>query len=153
MKIIEPVSEADFKQYYQLRYQELRAPWHQPEGSERAPDDAAAIHALLLDDSGKAAGVCRLSFVSENEGQLRFMAIRKDLQNKSLGKLLTNYLEAKAKAMGAKKITLQAREKAVPFYERQGYNMVKKTHLLFGEIQHYEMQKNLTEQPEKAMDL
>ena len=143
MHIIEPVSEEDLAKYYHLRWQELRAPWQQPEGTERAPDDDTAIHALLLDDSGAAAGVCRLHYESAEEGQLRFMAIRKNLQNKGLGKLLLDYLEDKARKAGRKYITLQAREQAVPFYERNGYRLVNKTHLLFGEIQHFKMHKDL----------
>ena len=143
MKIIEPASEEDFRKYYRLRWQELRAPWRQPEGSERAPDDATAIHALLLDEAGEAAGVCRLHLESPEEGQLRFMAIRRDLQNLGLGKLLMDYLEEKARKAGCKFLTLQARERAVSFYQRQGYEVVKKTHLLFGSIQHYQMRKDL----------
>jgi GNAT superfamily N-acetyltransferase len=143
MHIIEPASAADLAQYYRLRYEELRKPWNQPEGSERTSDDDTAIHALLLDDAGNAAGVCRLSFASPEEGQLRFMAIRQDLQSRGLGKLLVDFLEEKARLLGARFISLQARERAVPFYERLGYTVVKKTHLLFGEIQHYEMRKEL----------
>ena len=143
MHLIEPATPEYLEQYYRLRFEELRQPWDQPEGSERASDDDTAIHALLLDENGKPAGVCRLSFASAAEGQLRFMAIRKDLQNKGLGKLLVDYLEDKARKQGAEFMTLQAREKAVPFYERLGYKVVEKTHLLFGEIQHFKMQKEL----------
>lgn len=143
MKIITPVSEADLEQYYNLRYEILRAPWQQPRGSERAPDDDTAVHALLLDDAGQAAGVCRLHLETPQEGQLRFMAIREDLQGKGMGRLLMEYLEAKARELGCSFITLQAREKAVSFYERHGYTLVKKTHLLFDSVQHYQMRKDL----------
>jgi len=146
MHLIEPATPEDLEQYYRLRFEELRQPWNQPEGSERAADDDTAIHALLLDENEKAAGVCRLSFASPEEGQLRFMAIRKDLQNKGLGKLLVDYLEDKASKQGATFMTLQAREKAVPFYERLGYKVEEKTHLLFGEIQHYKMRKELKQE-------
>ena len=144
MKVITPVSEADFEQYYNLRYEVLRAPWQQPRGTEHAPDDDTAIHALLLDETDKAAGVCRLHAETPEEGQLRFMAIREDLQGQGLGRLLLEFLETKAQELGCKFITLQAREKAVSFYERHGYELVKKTHLLFGSIQHYQMKKNLS---------
>ena len=143
MKVVTPASEADFEMYYNLRDEVLRAPWQQPRGSERAPDDATAIHALLLDETGRAAGVCRLHLETPQEGQLRFMAIREDLQNKGLGRLLMEFLETKARELGCEFITLQAREKAVSFYERHGYELVKKTHLLFGSIQHYQMKKLL----------
>ena len=143
MKVITPVSEADFEKYYQIRYDVLRAPWQQPRGTERASDDDTATHAMLVDDAGEAAGVCRLHLETPDEGQLRFMAIREDLQGRGLGRLLMEFLEAKAREQGCKFITLQAREKAVSFYERHGYELVKKTHLLFGSIQHYQMKKVL----------
>jgi N-acetylglutamate synthase-like GNAT family acetyltransferase len=143
MKVQEPVSQEDFEQYYHLRWLVLRAPWQQPPGTERASDDAQAIHAMLVDEENSVAGVCRLHFESAEEGQLRFMAIREDLQGKGLGKYLMHYLEEKARQAGRRYITLQAREKAVNFYKRHGYEVVKKTHLLFGSIQHYQMQKFL----------
>lgn len=143
MKLIEPKTEAEFAQYYQLRFLVLRKPWNQPEGSEKAPDDAAAIHAMLVDENDQAIGVCRLHFENEDEAQLRFMAIREDKQNLGLGNLLIEYLEEKALKSGRKFITLQAREKAVPFYKRKQYEIQEKTHLLFNEIQHYKMRKEL----------
>jgi len=40
MKLISPKTEAEFKQYYHLRWRILRQPWGQPEGSEHdAIDD------------------------------------------------------------------------------------------------------------------
>ncbi|MBK0404482.1 GNAT family N-acetyltransferase [Adhaeribacter sp. BT258] len=143
MRVTEPISEAEFEQYYHLRWQVLRAPWQQPPGTERAPDDESAIHAMLLDAESQAAGVCRLHFESAAEGQLRFMAIREDLQGQGLGKYLMHYLEEKARAAGCKYLTLQARELAVNFYKKHGYKVIKKTHLLFGSIQHYQMEKQL----------
>lgn len=143
MKIIEPATPEQFTQYYRLRYQTLRQPWGQPEGSERADDDATAIHALLVDDAGEAAGVCRLHLNTPQEGQLRFMGIRADQQGKQLGNLLLQYLEERARTLGAERLTLQARENAVNFYRRNGYEVIEKTYLLFGSIQHYLMAKQL----------
>ena len=34
MKIIEPTTSEEFKKYYNLRYEILRKPWGQPQGSE-----------------------------------------------------------------------------------------------------------------------
>lgn len=143
MRIIEPATPQQFEQYYHLRYLTLRQPWGQPKGSERADDDATATHAMLVSDSGEAIGVCRLHLQTPQEAQLRFMGIHENYQGKGLGKLLLDYLEEKARAMGATTIVLQAREKAVSFYERNGYAIVEKTHLLFGSIQHYKMAKQL----------
>ncbi|MFT2007179.1 GNAT family N-acetyltransferase [Pontibacter sp. 13R65] len=143
MTIIEPQTPEELAQYYQLRYDTLRRPWNQPAGSERADDDDTALHALLLDDEGNPAGVCRLHLNTPQEGQLRFMGIREDMQGKALGNLLINYLEDKARSLGATTMTLQARDYAVNFYRRNKYEVIEKTYLLFGTIQHYKMAKQL----------
>ncbi|RDV15557.1 GNAT family N-acetyltransferase [Pontibacter diazotrophicus] len=143
MEVIEPATPEEFQKYYRLRYETLRQPWGQPEGSERVEDDATAIHAMLVDDDGEAVGICRLHMNTPQEGQLRFMGIRKDKQGQQLGNQLMEYLEARAKALGAMTLTLQARENAVNFYRRNGYEVVEETYILFGTIQHYRMTKQL----------
>lgn len=143
MDVIEPATPEEFQKYYRLRYETLRQPWGQPEGSERAEDDDTAIHAMLIDDDKEAVGVCRLHMNTPLEAQLRFMGIRKDKQGQQLGNLLMEYLEARAKALGAMTLTLQARENAVNFYRRNGYEVVEETYVLFGTIQHYRMTKQL----------
>ena len=143
MYIKTPESPADFAEYYQLRWEVLRAPWQQPRGSEKAPDDATATHALLLNDREEAIGVCRMHLQTPAEAQIRFMAIRPDYQGQGLGQKLLLYLEEKAREAGATFITLQARENAVKFYKKCNYIVLEKTHLLFDSIQHYKMQKEL----------
>jgi N-acetylglutamate synthase-like GNAT family acetyltransferase len=143
MHVIEPATPEQFKQYYQLRYDTLRKPWDQPKGSERAEDDEQAIHAMLIDDNNEALGVCRLHLNTPEEGQIRFMGVRADKQGQRLGDQLISYLEDRARRLGATSMTLQARENAVNFYRRNGYEVVEKTYLLFGSIQHYKMAKQL----------
>ena len=143
MKVIEPASPEQFKHYFQLRFDTLRKPWNQPEGSERAEDDEQAIHAMLVDDAGEALGVCRLHLNTPQEGQLRFMGVRADKQGQRLGDQLLSYLEERARQLGATSMTLQARENAVNFYRRNGYEVVEKSYLLFGSIQHFKMAKQL----------
>ena len=54
-----------------------------------------------------------------------------------------NHLEKIAIKQKHQKIVLNARENAIPFYKNLGYSVNKKTNLLFGKIQHYEMKKVL----------
>jgi N-acetylglutamate synthase-like GNAT family acetyltransferase len=143
MYIIEPSTPEQLEQYYHLRYATLRQPWGQPIGSERVDDDETAIHAMLLDETGEPVGVCRMHLQNPQEAQLRFMGIHQNYQGKGLGNMLIAYLEDKARRMGAKNVMLQAREKAVSFYERNGYKVTEKTYLLFNSIQHYKMEKQL----------
>jgi ribosomal protein S18 acetylase RimI-like enzyme len=53
------------------------------------------------------------------------------------------FAEEISKNRGDKKIILHAREIALGFYEKLGYQLIEKSHLLFGEIQHYLMEKNI----------
>lgn len=143
MKVIEPATPEEFFSYYRLRYTLLRQPWNEPEGSEKVEDDATSVHALLQDETGRAIGVCRLHLSSPTEGQIRFMAVHPAYQGQGLGHLLVKYLEEKARQLGASTMMLQAREKAVSFYERAGYRVVEPSYVLFGEIQHYRMEKRI----------
>ena len=144
MEVIEPATPEEFEKYYRLRYEVLRQPWGEPEGSERVADDATAIHAMLVDDDGEAVGVCRLHLNTPQEGQLRFMAIREDKRGQQLGFRLMEYMEARAKALGAITLMLHARPNAVNFYRRNGYEVIKESYILFGTMQHYLMTKQLS---------
>jgi N-acetylglutamate synthase-like GNAT family acetyltransferase len=143
MKIIEPSSLEQFAKYYRLRYETLRKPWGQPEGSERVEDDATAVHAMLIDDNEEAVGVCRMHLNTPEEAQIRFMGVRADMQGKGLGDLLMQYQEQRARELGASRMVLQARENAVNFYRRNEYEVEAESYLLFGTIQHYRMGKEL----------
>ena len=145
MKIIEPTTSEEFKKYYNLRYEVLRKPWGQPLGSERDEREETSIHRMIIDKkTGNALAVGRLQFNSEDEAQIRYMAVADDLQGKGLGSQIISALEDVAREEGIQRIILSARENALQFYKNNGYEIVKKTHLLFGEIQHWLMGKELT---------
>ncbi|MEY2792261.1 MAG: hypothetical protein RJA76_253 [Bacteroidota bacterium] len=142
MKIIHPESPSDWQNYYALRYEVLREPWNQPLGTEILDDEQSAIHAMVV-EKDNALAVARLHEASKGIGQVRCVAVATDQQGKGLGKMLMRHLEEEAYKKGMKEIILEARENAVPFYEKIGYSIVKKSYLLFGEIQHYTMRKEI----------
>ncbi|MDO7854715.1 GNAT family N-acetyltransferase [Hymenobacter convexus] len=145
-----PRTPAEWAAYYHLRYAVLRRPWQQPPGSERVPadDEPGTIHALLLADETAetpvALAVGMLQPTSAQQGQIRFMAVAPEAAGTGLGQRIMAYLEAQARAAGLTEIVLHSREAAVGFYERLGYTVVEPSHLLFGEIQHFLMQKQLS---------
>ena len=51
--------------------------------------------------------------------------------------------EELARGSGKSKMILHARDYAVDFYLSLGYKVVEKSHLLFGVLQHYLMEKVL----------
>ncbi len=143
LEIKSPQTESEWKAYYALRFNVLREPWNQPLGSEVLADEDQAIHAIAIDDNEEVLGVARMHESAEKQGQVRCVATATEAQGKGIGKAIMAYLEEKAKQKGWTEIVLEARENAVPFYEAIGYTIVAESYLLFGEIQHYRMQKSL----------
>ena len=145
MKIIEPDSSAEFEQYYNLRYEVLRKPWLQPKGSEKDDGDKSSIHRMIIDESnGKAVAVGRLQFNTSEEAQIRYMAVSDNYQLKGYGNIIIKTLEDIALNKGIRNIILQARENALKFYWKNGYEIIEKSYLLFDEIQHWLMVKKIT---------
>jgi len=143
MKVVVPQTPDDFERYFQLRYEILRKPWNQPFHTVKDELEETSFHAMLVDDKGDPAGVCRMQLNTPGEAQLRFMGIRQDLQGKNYGSLLLGYFDELARKKGCTHIILQSRENAVRFYERNGYVVKEKSYLLWGEIQHYLMEKRI----------
>lgn len=144
--IKQPETDKEFEQYYHLRWKLLRAPWNQPEGSEidDIEDQCFHIMATAENEDGEAViGVARLQFNSDSEAQIRYMAVAGEHERKGIGRQLMNTMEQYANSSGCRNIVLDAREPAVAFYQKLGYRLIKKSYLLFGEIQHFLMQKEL----------
>lgn len=147
MQIVTPRTPAQFKAYYELRWQVLRAPWQQPRGSERDEYEANATHRMILDDAQQVRAVGRLHTLDSETGQLRYMAVDPDYRGQGLGKQMLLALEDAARVQGLQNLVLHARKPVVAFYRREGYELLGQSHTLFGEIVHYKMHKALTDSP------
>ena len=138
-----PQNDTEWEAYFELRYNILRAPWGQAKGSEQTTDEAQHQHFAYFDDANQIIGVGRLDQTAPHVGQVRFMAVETNQQGNGIGKAIMDEIEAVCKTKGYLQIILHAREVALQFYQKLGYQMVEPSHLLFGEIQHYLMQKTL----------
>lgn len=138
--IKQPETEKEFKAYYHLRWRVLREPWQQPRGSEKDELENESFHIMACDEN-KVVGVGRLHFNNKTEAQIRYMAVSPEHINEGIGALILKALEEKAKQGDCKTIMLDARENAVIFYKKKGYELLEKSHLLFDSIQHYKMKK------------
>ena len=138
-----PENELELEACYELRWVSLRKPWNQPKGSEIDEKEAECIHMAAFDETGKAIGTGRLQFNSPDEAQVRYMAVSEAHRNLGIGALVLEALEAAARSKNAKYLVLEARDLAVPFYQRSGYSISEKTFLLYNDIQHYRMRKDL----------
>ncbi|QOL26009.1 YiiD C-terminal domain-containing protein [Thalassotalea sp. LPB0316] len=142
-QLASPSSKDEFARYYEFRYQQLRAPWSQPKGSELDEFEASSFHFMLTDDNNHIIGIARLHQVNLQVGQVRYVAVDPNAQGQGLGRRLMAACEQQAKALGLSEIELNAREVALNFYLALGYQNLGQSHLLYGEIQHFSMRKSL----------
>jgi predicted GNAT family N-acyltransferase len=138
-----PETDTEFAQYYNLRWRSLRAPWHQPQGSEKDELEASSHHVIACNDDDSVIGVGRLQFNTDKQAQIRYMAVEPAHEGHGIGRQIVLALEAIARRHNCERIMLDAREPAVGFYEKLGYEIKTKSYLLFDSIQHYRMQKTL----------
>ena len=144
MKIIEPSTPDEIQRYYDLRWKILRAPWNQPCGSERDELESSSRHLMVINSKQAVIAVGRLHFNSIREAQIRYMAVDIAQQRKGVGSLLLDKLEQKAAKLGAARIVVDARESALRFYRKQGYEAEGPGHVLFNAIAHVRMKKDFT---------
>jgi len=125
-----------------LRYEVLRKPL----GLEFLPEQLAAewsdIHLAAFDTSGKMVAILLLTPVNGQEVKMRQVAVKPEQQGRGLGAALVAQSEELARSMNFSKMTLHARETAVPFYLRLGYEKVGD---LFEEVSipHFRMEKKV----------
>ncbi|MBY0502316.1 MAG: GNAT family N-acetyltransferase [Bryobacteraceae bacterium] len=131
-----------FATYYDLRWRVLREPWAQLRESERDEHEADAIH-LGCWLSGRLIGVGRLHFNSAEEAQIRYMAVEPGFAGRGVGGTLLRELERRAAESGAARVVLDARESANGFYEKHGYRILGFAGLLFDQIPHWKMAKDV----------
>lgn len=137
-----PVTEQELKDYYHFRWEMLRKPLHQPEGSEKDAYDAYSHHQMVVDDQRRPVAVGRLYINADNEASIRFLAVAPGFQGKGLGKLIAMTLESVARQEGVKRVVCSAREEAIEFFAKLGFsNQGEITIPLTTPIRHFMMSK------------
>ena len=137
-----PKTENEFEEYYLLRWKVLRKPFNKLLGTEKDELEKESLHIFIKNESLKVIAVGRLHFINKKiDTQIRFMAVDEKFQKKGYGTILLKKLERLSIENNAKRVFLHARENAVNFYKKNGYKIVKKSHILFNEVQHWLMKK------------
>lgn len=144
-QVVAPLSDKDWEQYYEVRWQVLRAPLQQPRGSEKDEYEQHAWHRMIVDEQGRVVGVARLHLVSSEESQIRYMAVIEAHRRKGLATMMLESLEAIARQEGVRRVILNARTSATNFYENLGYVVTGDAPEIFGAIPHVQMCKSLDE--------
>jgi len=142
MHLSSPKTKHEFEDYFELRWRILRKPWNEPQGSEQDDDEDSSYH-LMATENDKVIGVARLQIINNNSAQLRYMAVDNNHQKQGVGRSVIEHLEAYAKQHGVSELFLHARDNALLFYKKLGYEITEKSYLLFNSVQHYKMCKKL----------
>lgn len=138
-----PSTDAEWKAYFHFRWQQLREPWQQPQGSEKDEHEQDSQHVFVINNTGTVYGCGRVHRIDDQTGQIRFMAVSPGHQAQGLGKKILQVLESIAQLQGMTRIVLHAREHAVGFYTHLGYAAIEPSHTLYGTIAHMKMEKIL----------
>ncbi len=99
-------------------------------------------HHIGAFEDGKLIGVLVLTPLNDTEVKMRQVAVEEELQGKGIGKMLVDFSEKVSKEKGFERIVMNARDSAVPFYEKLGY---RKEGDMFTEvtIPHFKLYKSL----------
>lgn len=93
-------------------------------------------------DNNTLIGTAIITPLDDNTVQMRQMAVHEDYQGMGVGRAIVNEFERVALEHGYLAVILHARETALPFYEKLGYELCSDVFYEI-EIAHYEMKKNL----------
>ena len=118
-----PVTHADFKAYYALRYKALREPWGHPKGTEKDDYEPISEHFMAVNEKGEAVGVVKLYEKSEGVGYISHLAVATEHQHKDIGHLLLKAVEQRAHEHNFKIIGTMARVTATIYFEKFGFRI------------------------------
>jgi ribosomal protein S18 acetylase RimI-like enzyme len=102
-----------------------------------------SIKVIACDDVGKVIGTGRANFNSNDEAQIRSMAVQERSRRQGIGRMILSALENKVQELGARRILIDSRDSAVGFYESNGYTVIGESYLLYDKIPHFTMMKEL----------
>lgn len=138
------IIEYNSKEYHEmveLRNQLLRKPLGLSLLKDELQNEEHNIFIGYFDD-GKLEGCCMLVPLENHSIQLRQMAVIAGLQGKGIGRTIMQFAENLSRDKGFKKIMMHARESAIGFYQKQGYE-IKGEMFTEVSIPHFKMEKHI----------
>ena len=116
-----PKTEAEWKKYDDFRWEVLRKPLKISHIPLKDNLEDSSYHFMAITISKKILACGRVHMNNEYEAQIRYMGVSDDIRRMGVGTSMVNKLEDKAKTLGAKYVTLNARNIALDFYKSLGY--------------------------------
>ena len=124
-----------------LRYVVLRRPLGLTFDHDELMAEKDDILIACMDDN-EVLGCCILEEVNNLTIRLRQMAVPDNLHNRGIGASIINFAENMARDKGYKLMTMHARDSAIGFYEKFGFQ-IKGSQFKEVNLPHHVMEKNL----------
>ena len=143
MNIIEiEFATPEYDETVNLRDSILRKPLNLSFSEEELAEEYTDIHLAAYDAAWILRGCLVLTPKSENVIKMRQVAVDSDAQGTGIGRALVEKSEIVARSRGYARMELNARDTAVPFYEKLGYHTEGS---MFEEVSiaHFKMAKEL----------
>ena len=118
--VIAPHGSPLYQEILALRYEVLRKPLGMEYSKEQLAAEVNDIHLAMLVD-GVVKATLFLSQESEGMMRMRQVAVSPELQGKGVGRRLVEEMERICVHFATREIVLDARQVAIPFYTRLGY--------------------------------
>ena len=135
---------ADYRQSVELRNCVLRQPLGLQMGEEELAADESCFHlGCFVDDV--LTGCLVLEPLTAEQIKMRQVAVVSEFQRRGIGTQLVEFAETLATERGYRELVMNARDKAVGFYERLGYVPLGDSFIEVG-IAHLKMTKQLADQ-------
>jgi predicted GNAT family N-acyltransferase len=130
----------EYDEMVAIRYDVLRKPLGLEFTIKQLEKEWEDIHFACYSERSEMLGCLILTKVDEHTLKMRQVAVKEKLQGAGVGKALVEASEAYAQINNFTTIELNARNNAIPFYERLGYEIVSDTFTEVG-IEHRKMKK------------
>ncbi len=134
-------NSSEYWQVVQLRREVLRLPLGLDFDEAQLESENNDKHFAAYDAQG-LAGCFIISKVDNDKVKMRQVAVMPEKQGQGIGKILVKFCEDCVRNLDYKEIVLNAREAAVPFYEKLGYLIIGVPFIEVG-IQHRAMLKKI----------
>ncbi len=131
----------EYEQMVQLRDEMLRKPLGLSFNDEELMEEKNEILIASYDDD-EMLGCCILRPLDNETVRLRQMAVKDELQRKGIGASIISFAENLARDKGYRFIIMHARDTAIGFYEKFGYQ-IKGDEFTEVNIPHHIMEKEL----------
>lgn len=140
--VVAPHNSPLYQEILALRYDVLRKPLGLEYSKEQLADEVHHIHLAMLVE-GAVKATLYLSREAEGVMRMRQVAVSPELQGKGVGRRLVEEMERLCMHFSTKEIVLDARQVAIPFYLRLGYETYGEP-FVQATLPHMKMRKRLT---------